>query len=133
MLTFPGNLEMPEKFKVVTGGDQLSKVRFDGAATLRLLSPTAAGRLNHIKPRICELWHLKQDFLEKCIKFCTKQSHDGRKETKQAIELFGMVDRNDIPSIVPENISKMSKPLKENLIRQVALLILENYEYVSEV
>ncbi|KAJ8299422.1 hypothetical protein KUTeg_023482 [Tegillarca granosa] len=165
-----GNLEMLEKFKVVTGGDQLTKVRFDGAANLRLLSPTAAGRLDHLKPRICELWHLKQDFLEKCYKILYKADSQRQEGTlshfknilkknnvtgkvkgkfqshsdflklltvclvqEQAIELFGMVDRNDIPSVVPENISKMSKPLKENLMRQVALLILENYEYLSEV
>ena len=59
-----GDFDQLEKFKVVVGGDQLTAVRFDGAAALRLFSPTPIRRLEHLKPIICELWHLKQDFLE---------------------------------------------------------------------
>ena len=60
---------MLEKYRVVTGGDQLTKVRFAGAINLRLMSPTSTGRLEHVQPVVCELWHLKQDYLE-VIKSC---------------------------------------------------------------
>ncbi len=59
-----GNIEMLEKYRVVTGGDQLTKVRFKGAINLRLLSVTPTGRLEHVQPVVCELWHMKQDYLE---------------------------------------------------------------------
>ncbi|KAJ8300788.1 hypothetical protein KUTeg_022307 [Tegillarca granosa] len=107
-----GYLEMLEKFKVVTGGDQLTKVRFDGAATLRLLSPTAAGRLNHIKPHICELWHLKQDFFRK-VKDLSKNSQDKKDDELynyccnsctwglHLVQLDELVKECDITIIIP--------------------------------
>ena len=57
---------MLEKHGVVVGGDQLTKVRFVGASNLRRMSPTAAGRFDHLQPIVCELWHLKQDLLDVC-------------------------------------------------------------------
>ena len=59
-----GDTEMLDQYRVVTGGDQLTKVRFAGAHYLRRMSPTATRRLEHVQPVICELWHLKQDYLD---------------------------------------------------------------------
>ena len=62
---FPlGTVDALDKYGVVAGGDQLTKVRFEGAKNLRILSRTSTGRLEHLRPIICELWHLKQDYLE---------------------------------------------------------------------
>ncbi|KAK3099684.1 hypothetical protein FSP39_007984 [Pinctada imbricata] len=57
-----------DEFKVITGGDQLTRVRLEGAKDLKRLSTTPVGRLEHIHPLVCELWHLKQDLLEKLFK-----------------------------------------------------------------
>ncbi|CAC5375610.1 unnamed protein product [Mytilus coruscus] len=63
-----GTVELLDKFGVITSGDQLTKVRFEGAKNLRLMSPTASRRLEHLRPVVIELWHLKQDYLEKTFK-----------------------------------------------------------------
>lgn len=58
---------MLDEFGVIASGDQLTKVRFEGAKKLRLMSPTTSGRLDHLRPVVIELWHLKQDYLEVCM------------------------------------------------------------------
>ncbi|XP_076080521.1 uncharacterized protein LOC143051506 [Mytilus galloprovincialis] len=63
-----GTVEMLDEFGVIASGDQLTKVRFEGAKKLRLMSPTTSGRLDHLRPVVIELWHLKQDYLEKTFK-----------------------------------------------------------------
>ena len=63
-----GTSDQLRKFKVVVGGDQLTRVRLEGAKDLRMLSISEAGRLQHLHPVICEFWHMKQDLLEVCFK-----------------------------------------------------------------
>ncbi|KAK3093760.1 hypothetical protein FSP39_019826 [Pinctada imbricata] len=63
-----GNTDLLDKYKVTLGGDQLTRVRMQDAKDLKALSTTAQGRLAHLEPVVCELWHLKQDFLEKLCK-----------------------------------------------------------------
>ncbi|KAJ8300062.1 hypothetical protein KUTeg_021581 [Tegillarca granosa] len=94
------------------GGDQLTKVRFDGAATLRLLSPTAAGTLDHIKSHFCELCHLKQDFFRK-VKDLSKNSQDKKDDELynyccnsctwglHLVQLDELVKECDITIIIP--------------------------------
>ena len=45
-------------------GDQLTRVRLQGAKSLRIMAPTPEGRFADVGPIVCTLWHAKQDFLE---------------------------------------------------------------------
>ena len=46
------------------GGDQLVRVRFDGAIGLRDGAHTPRERFEHFKPVVTEFFHVGQDFLE---------------------------------------------------------------------
>ena len=64
MFNLKGNLQTLDEVGCVLGGDQLTRVRMEGAKDLRSLSRTKKARLEHLQPIVCELWHLKADFLE---------------------------------------------------------------------
>ncbi|KAL4236167.1 hypothetical protein ACF0H5_004553 [Mactra antiquata] len=63
-----GSDELLKKNKVVVGGDQLTRVRFEEAKLLRALATSPKKRFDDLQPFVVELWHVKQDFLEKCYK-----------------------------------------------------------------
>ncbi|KAK6175941.1 hypothetical protein SNE40_014314 [Patella caerulea] len=63
-----GSLEILRKFKVPVGGDQLTRVRLQEAKNLRTLSVSPEKKFDDLSPIVCEMWHSKQDFLEKCYK-----------------------------------------------------------------
>ena len=45
-------------------GDQLTRVRLQGAKSLVAMTNNPADRFDEIGPFFCALWHTKQDFLE---------------------------------------------------------------------
>ncbi|WAR02013.1 hypothetical protein MAR_008571 [Mya arenaria] len=51
-----------DEMKVPFGGDQLTRVRLQGAKALRAGAHTATERFNHLHPIIVELFHTLQDF-----------------------------------------------------------------------
>ena len=53
-----------QTLQVPVGGDQLTRVRLQGAKALRAGSLTAQDRLDHLYPVIMEMFHTLQDFLE---------------------------------------------------------------------
>ena len=53
-----------EKLKVPVGGDQLTKVRLQGAKALRAGALTDEDRFDHLHPVIVEMFHTLQDLLE---------------------------------------------------------------------
>ncbi|XP_052807443.1 uncharacterized protein LOC128236553 [Mya arenaria] len=57
-----------DELKVPFGGDQLTRVRLQGAKSLRAGAHTATERFDHLHPIIVELFHTLQDFLEKMAK-----------------------------------------------------------------
>ncbi|XP_060556001.1 uncharacterized protein LOC132716696 [Ruditapes philippinarum] len=59
-----GSDELFQKFKVVVGGDQLTRVRLEEAKLLRALATSPKRRFDDLQPFVVELWHVKQDFLE---------------------------------------------------------------------
>ena len=44
-------------------GDQLTRVRLQGAKALRRMAPNPVARFDNIGSFLCALWHNKQDFL----------------------------------------------------------------------
>ena len=73
-----GNTSMIEDEPVPFFGDQLTRVRLQGAKQLRTLSRDRVKRFDDIGPFVITLWHNKQDFLHVrilltvnniCIKF----------------------------------------------------------------
>ncbi|XP_062598648.1 uncharacterized protein LOC134260084 [Saccostrea cucullata] len=59
-----------DKLQVPVGGDQLTRVRLEGAKALRRGTHTAVERFEQLNPFINELFYTLQDFLEKlCKKF----------------------------------------------------------------
>ncbi|XP_061170356.1 uncharacterized protein LOC133179673 [Saccostrea echinata] len=59
-----------EGLQVPVGGDQLTRVRFQGAKALRAGCHTIQERMEQLNPIIIELFHTLQDFLQKmCKKF----------------------------------------------------------------
>ncbi|XP_048244381.1 uncharacterized protein LOC124126857 isoform X2 [Haliotis rufescens] len=63
-----GDQSALRELHVPVGGDQLTRVRLEGAKSLRALSPTPAKRFDDLGPFVIEWWHNKQDFLEKAYK-----------------------------------------------------------------
>ncbi|KAH3809432.1 hypothetical protein DPMN_137801 [Dreissena polymorpha] len=60
---------------VPVGGDQLTRVRLDGAKSLRAGAHTRAERFENLCPVLVEMFHMQMDFLEKTImKFFKKSS-----------------------------------------------------------
>ncbi|XP_014667743.1 PREDICTED: LOW QUALITY PROTEIN: uncharacterized protein LOC106809250 [Priapulus caudatus] len=57
-----------EALRVPVGGDQLTRVRLQGAKALRAGTHTTQQRLDQLFPVIVELFHTQQDFLEKACK-----------------------------------------------------------------
>jgi len=53
-----------EDLQVPVGGDQLTRVRLQGAKALRDGSLASTDRLEHLNPVIVEMFHTLQDFLE---------------------------------------------------------------------
>jgi hypothetical protein len=53
-----------EDLQVPVGGDQLTRVRLQGAKALRNGSLTSIERLEHLNPVIVEMFHTLQDFLK---------------------------------------------------------------------
>lgn len=58
-----GNISKLEKHSAIIGGDQLTRVRLQGAKHLRALAPEKRKRFEHLFPIVCEMWHIKQDLL----------------------------------------------------------------------
>lgn len=53
-----------DKLRVPVGGDQLTRVRLDGAKCLRLGSPSARESFDNLFPVVIEMFHTQMDFLE---------------------------------------------------------------------
>lgn len=53
-----------ERLQVPVGGDQLTRVRFEGAKALRDGCHTVQERFDQLNPIIKELFHTLQDFIE---------------------------------------------------------------------
>lgn len=53
-----------DKLKIPVGGDQLTRVRLQGAKACQDGALTAADRLEHMEPIIVEMFHTLQDLLE---------------------------------------------------------------------
>ena len=58
---YSGNTDLLEKYKVVVGGDQLTRVRLQGAKLLRVHAPDIKARFGHLGTFVIEHWHNKQD------------------------------------------------------------------------
>ena len=56
-------------------GDQLTRVRLQGAKQLRTHGQSRRERFDDVGPILCTLWHMKQDFLHVCIKQMTNKIH----------------------------------------------------------
>jgi hypothetical protein len=54
------------------GGDQLTRVRLEGAKSLRKGAHTAVERFDQLNPFIIELFHTLQDFIEVLEKYVTR-------------------------------------------------------------
>ena len=54
---------MLEDKKVLLGGDQLTRVRLQGARGLREHADNPVERYDHLDPVVIEMWHTKQDLL----------------------------------------------------------------------
>ena len=52
---------------VPVGGDQLTRVRLDGAKSLRAGAHTRAERFENLCPILVEMFHMQMDFLEVII------------------------------------------------------------------
>ncbi|CAC5402623.1 unnamed protein product [Mytilus coruscus] len=57
-----------DTLQIPVGGDQLTRVRFQGAKTLRAGAHTKQERFDQLYPMVIELFHTLQDFLEKLCK-----------------------------------------------------------------
>ncbi|XP_048250775.1 uncharacterized protein LOC124126864 [Haliotis rufescens] len=64
----PSSCSPLRELHLPVGGDQLTRVRLEGAKSLRALFPTPAKRFDDLGPFVIEWWHNKQDFLEKAYK-----------------------------------------------------------------
>ena len=72
-----------ENLNVPVGGDQLTRVRLQGAKALRLGAFTSKDRFEHLNPVIVEMYHTLQDFLEVLI-----NNMDGWKGILYKLKLF---------------------------------------------
>ncbi|KAL4220323.1 hypothetical protein ACF0H5_020730 [Mactra antiquata] len=59
-----------DQLRVPVGGDQLTRVRLQGAKSLRAGAHTQSDRFDHLYPVIIEMFHTLQDFLEVSL-LCT--------------------------------------------------------------
>ena len=66
-ILFLGSTDELAKTRIPFYGDQLTRVRLQGAKTLRALAPEPSKRFEDIGPFVCTLWHVKQDFLHVSI------------------------------------------------------------------
>ena len=62
-----GNYNALQRDPIPFYGDQLTRVRLQGAKELRALAPEPHRRFEDVGPFVCTLWHTKQDFLHVCI------------------------------------------------------------------
>lgn len=63
LLPTTGSPSLLDDKKVVIGGDQLTRVRLQGAKGLRDLAPDQRKSFKNLSPIVCEMWHVKQDLL----------------------------------------------------------------------
>lgn len=69
-----GRIDDFKNCKIPIGGDQLTRVRLDGAKNLRIGAHTPEERFDNLYPVIVEMFHTQMDFLEKTIKKFFKRS-----------------------------------------------------------
>lgn len=69
-----GRIDDFKKVMIPVGGDQLTRVRLDGAKNLRLGAHTPEERFDNLCPVIVEMFHTQMDFLEKTMKKFFKKS-----------------------------------------------------------
>ncbi|XP_061190846.1 uncharacterized protein LOC133198962 [Saccostrea echinata] len=82
-----------ERLKVPVGGDQLTRVRLQGAKAIQDGALTPTDRLEHLEPIIVEMFHTLQDLLEKLYKRFYKLS--GRdKGTLYSLKL--VIERSNV-------------------------------------
>ena len=55
---------MLEEYRIPVFGDQLTRVRLQGAKALRNLATSTKMRLETLEPVVIVQWHNKQDFIE---------------------------------------------------------------------
>ncbi|XP_052675768.1 uncharacterized protein LOC128157314 [Crassostrea angulata] len=76
-----GNIDALRRYGVPVGGDQLTRVRLQEAKNIRSLAVTPERRYDDLHPIVCEMWHSKQDFLEKCYKKFFGEKHSSSQGT----------------------------------------------------
>ncbi|XP_033729230.1 uncharacterized protein LOC117318339 [Pecten maximus] len=83
-----------DRLKVPIGGDQLTRVRLQGAKGLQDGSLTATDRLEHLDPMIVELFHTVMDFLEKLYKRFFNKSSGREKGTLYNLKI--LIQRSNV-------------------------------------
>uniref|UniRef100_A0A8W8NTK5 DUF6589 domain-containing protein n=1 Tax=Magallana gigas TaxID=29159 RepID=A0A8W8NTK5_MAGGI len=83
-----------DKLKIPVGGDQLTRVRLQGAKACQDGALTAADRLEHMEPIIVEMFHTLQDLLEKMYKRFYKTSSGRDKGTLYNLKLI--IERSNV-------------------------------------
>ncbi|XP_076090697.1 uncharacterized protein LOC143062794 [Mytilus galloprovincialis] len=83
-----------DKLQVPVGGDQLTRVRLQGAKSLRAGAFTAEDRLEHLTPIVVEMFHTLQDFLEKMYKRFFKTDSGRDKGTLYSLKL--LIQRSNV-------------------------------------
>ncbi|CAC5418716.1 unnamed protein product [Mytilus coruscus] len=83
-----------DNLQVPVGGDQLTRVRLQGAKSLRAGAFTAEDRLEHLTPIVVEMFHTLQDFLEKMYKRFFKTDSGRDKGTLYSLKL--LIQRSNV-------------------------------------
>ncbi|XP_013409173.1 uncharacterized protein LOC106172813 [Lingula anatina] len=82
------------KVQVPVGGDQLTRVRLEGAKNLKAGALTKTDRLEHLNPIIIEMFHTRQDLLEKLYKNLFKSESGRDKGTLCHLKI--LIERNNV-------------------------------------
>lgn len=80
--------------RVPVGGDQLTRVRLQGAKALKAGALTAEDRLEHLDPIIVEMFHTLQDFIEKLYKRFYNSASGREKGTMSHLKI--LIQRSNV-------------------------------------
>ncbi len=114
-----GDTSVLDEKKVVVGGDQLTRVRLQGAKRLRAMAPERRKKFEHLFPIVCEMWHNKQDLLHKAYKALYRKESCGQRGTLYYYKV--LLHRTDVNGNVKSNF----KAHWDLLITAGSLMILE--------
>ncbi|CAC5415326.1 unnamed protein product [Mytilus coruscus] len=104
-----------DTLQIPVGGDQLTRVRFKGAKTLRAGAHTKQERFDQLYPMVIELFHTLQDFLEAHEDFVLTVGQSYFLD--YVMKKFDMKDLDDTPThkLLPENIKQLHAPSKQKI------------------